>query len=122
MLDRFLKYIEDYTEKFELSKHIQYSKFVLSVKRLSPDLISKWEVKTCHYNTKAETTELFDHVIIANGHFSVPTVPEIKGREKFEGKIMHVHDYRDPFKQNLVNPDSKVLIVGASFSAIDMIQ
>lgn len=39
--------------------------------------------------------ETFDFVMVATGHFSVPHVPEYPGVDKFPGRKLHAHDFRD---------------------------
>jgi trimethylamine monooxygenase len=59
---------------------------------------------------------IFDHVIVATGHFSIPNMPEFEGLTQFPGRVLHSHDYRgaDEFVgQNL-------LIIGGSYSAEDI--
>ncbi|MXZ49315.1 MAG: NAD(P)/FAD-dependent oxidoreductase [Rhodobacteraceae bacterium] len=63
-----------------------------------------------------ETDETFDHVIVANGHFSTPNVPEFEGFETFNGRILHAHDFRDA--REFVDQD--ILIIGTSYSAEDI--
>ncbi len=62
------------------------------------------------------TKEEFTHVVVAIGHFSTPHVPEFPGFEKYSGRIMHAHDFRDAREMKGKN----VLIVGASYSAEDI--
>ena len=38
--------------------------------------------------------QVFDYVICATGHFSVPNVPHFPGFESFEGRVLHAHDFR----------------------------
>jgi cation diffusion facilitator CzcD-associated flavoprotein CzcO len=49
-------------------------------------------------------------------HFAKPNLPNDKFSEKFSGKIIHSHDYREetPFK------NQRVLVVGGSFSGLDI--
>ena len=61
-------------------------------------------------------TEQFDHVIVASGHFSTPNVPEFKGFDRFPGRILHAHDFRDAAEFK----DKNVLIIGTSYSAEDI--
>jgi trimethylamine monooxygenase len=59
---------------------------------------------------------IFDHVIVASGHYTIPNMPDFEGLSKFPGRILHSHDYRgaDEFVgQNL-------LIIGGSYSAEDI--
>ena len=61
-------------------------------------------------------TEQFDHVIVCNGHFSTPNVPHFEGFDKFPGRVLHAHDFRDAVE--FENQD--VLIIGTSYSAEDI--
>ena len=62
------------------------------------------------------SSEEFDNVVVASGHFSVPNVPQYPGFEKFKGRILHAHDFRDAVEFS----GKDVLIVGASYSAEDI--
>ena len=64
----------------------------------------------------SETTEDFDNVIVASGHFSVPNVPEYPGFDTFNGRILHAHDFRDA--REFEGKD--LLILGTSYSAEDI--
>ena len=61
-------------------------------------------------------SEEFDYVINASGHFSTPNVPYFEGLEKFNGRIMHSHDFRDALEFK----GKDILIVGRSYSAEDV--
>ena len=58
----------------------------------------------------------FDYLIVASGHFSVPNIPSFPGIDRFPGRIMHSHDFRNAnqFK------DQTILVVGSSYSAEDL--
>ncbi|KAF2638802.1 FAD/NAD(P)-binding domain-containing protein [Massarina eburnea CBS 473.64] len=64
--------------------------------------------------------EQFDAVIIANGHYSVPFIPDVKGLEeymdKFPGRVSHSKTYRST--DHYVN--KRVLIIGNSASGHDI--
>ncbi|MGF1627976.1 MAG: NAD(P)-binding domain-containing protein [Kiloniellaceae bacterium] len=64
----------------------------------------------------ATTTERFDLVVVANGHFSVPNIPDFAGIGSFPGRIMHAHDFRDA--REFAGRD--IVIVGGSYSAEDI--
>lgn len=64
----------------------------------------------------AETSETFDYVIVATGHFSVPNAPEFPGFDTFNGRILHAHDFRDA--REFVDKD--LLLIGTSYSAEDI--
>ena len=63
-----------------------------------------------------QTSEKFDHVIVATGHFSTPNVPHFDGLDKFEGRVLHAHDFRDALEFK----DRDVMVVGSSYSAEDI--
>jgi trimethylamine monooxygenase len=61
-------------------------------------------------------SEDFDNVIVASGHFSVPNVPEYPGFDKFNGRVLHAHDFRDAREFS----GKDLLILGTSYSAEDI--
>uniref|UniRef100_A0ACD5U4C7 Uncharacterized protein n=1 Tax=Avena sativa TaxID=4498 RepID=A0ACD5U4C7_AVESA len=60
--------------------------------------------------------EVFDAVVVCNGHCTVPLVPKLRGIGKWRGKQMHSHNYRipEPFR------DQMVVVVGLGASGIDI--
>ena len=60
--------------------------------------------------------ETFDNVIVASGHFSTPNMPGFPGFEKFPGRVLHAHDFRDA--NEFAGKD--ILMVGSSYSAEDI--
>ena len=81
----------------------------------------KYLLKFYHpfYRDKKKATsssDIFDYVIVANGHFSVPFIPEYPGMKAFPGRIMHSHDFRDAEEFR----DKNVVILGSSYSAEDV--
>ena len=63
--------------------------------------------------------EAFDAVVLANGHYSVPFIPEVKGLAeyiaRFPGKILHSKTYRSPS----IYRSKRVLTIGNSASGHD---
>ncbi len=107
-------YIKGRVEKADVR---QWIRFKTPVKLVKYDNSSEQFSVTSHnLETDQETTELFDHVIVANGHFSTPNVPQFEGFENFNGRIMHAHDFRDAVEFK----DKRVLIIGTSYSAEDI--
>jgi len=60
--------------------------------------------------------DIFDYVIVATGHFSYPSLPYYPGIEKYCGRVLHSHDFRnaEEFK------DQIVVIVGSGYSGEDI--
>jgi trimethylamine monooxygenase len=76
-------------------------KFTVTVKDLVQDTLSSDE---------------FDYVFCASGHFSVPQIPEFPGLDKFPGRVLHSHDFRSA--DEFAGKD--VLCIGASYSSEDI--
>ncbi len=108
------EYIFGRAKKHDLKKHIQFSTAVRNV--AFDDATSKFTVMVEDLTKNVRREEVFDYVVVASGHFSIPHVPTFEGIERFPGRVMHAHDFRDAeeFK------GKRVLIVGASYSAEDI--
>ncbi|CAH2351269.1 putative thiol-specific monooxygenase [[Candida] railenensis] len=120
LVDRFERFIS----KEELE---QYIRFNSRVEQVAKDPKSgKWVITVRETNdeTKQEKwyQQEFDAVVIANGHYTVPNFPRIKGLDVFNKKnpekLIHAKSYRDAgaFK------DKKVLVVGGSISTANLVQ
>ena len=105
-------YIIGRAEKSELKKNVKFNTTVTSVS-------SDGNGFNVSYKDKVEdkiSTERFDNVVVATGHFSVPYIPEYKGMSSFPGRIMHSHDFRDAEEFRNKN----VVVLGSSYSAEDV--
>jgi len=60
--------------------------------------------------------EQFDYVVVAGGHYSVPHTPTFPGIEKFPGRVMHAHDFREANEF----AGKRLLLIGSSYSAEDI--
>ncbi len=105
-------YIKGRVEKAGVRDLIRFDTVVRHVKKEG----DKFHVTVCHLPDDREYTEEFDHVICATGHFSTPNVPQFKGFDKFQGRILHAHDFRDALEFK----DQDLLIIGTSYSAEDI--
>lgn len=61
-------------------------------------------------------SHVFDKLIVATGHFSVPNVPEFEGIGSFPGEVLHAHDFRGAERF----AGKKLLMIGSSYSAEDI--
>ena len=94
-----------------------YIRFNTAVKHVTFDPVSRQFTVTAHdYANGRSTTDTFDFVIVASGHFSTPHVPEFAGFERFSGRILHAHDFREATEFQ----GKDLLIVGSSYSAEDI--
>ncbi|XP_052818617.1 flavin-containing monooxygenase 3-like isoform X1 [Mya arenaria] len=98
----------------DLRKYIKFTTVVRSV--VYNDASQNFTVVSTDLQAGVSSTEVFTHVIVAVGIFNVPNKPNFDGIDKFEGRIMHSHDFRDAkeFK------GQRLLVVGASYSAEDL--
>lgn len=70
-----------------------------------------------HFSQNIKQVEEFDGVLLACGHHGIPYIPDPwPGQEKFQGKIIHAHSYKD-----LTGYEDKVVaVVGIGNSACDI--
>jgi len=61
-------------------------------------------------------SEDFDYVINASGHFSTPHAPFFEGLDRFNGRVLHAHDFRDALEFK----GKDVMVIGRSYSAEDI--
>jgi len=107
-------YIKGRVEKADVRGWIRFENYVRDV---SYDTERAQFTVTARDTAKdEETTEEFDHVIVASGHFSTPNVPYYPGFESYNGRILHAHDFRDA--REFQGKD--ILIMGSSYSAEDI--
>lgn len=108
-----MKYFKSYVKHFNLEQYINFNTTVVSVQKQD----KKWKVETSSEKGKQE--ELFDAVLVCNGHHWNPHIPSIEGEEEFKkngGKIIHSHDYKSV--KGFEN--KKILIVGTGNSGCDI--
>jgi len=107
-------YIEGRLNKADVRKWIRFSTVVRHV--TFDQSTNKFTVQAKDLVQGNETSEIFDNVVVASGHFSTPNMPSFEGFDTFNGRILHAHDFRDAME--FKNKD--ILIVGTSYSAEDI--
>ena len=111
------QYLEDYAE--DIKSSIKFETQVVNVK-LKDQKSSTWDLTTVNLRTELESTQTYDAVVVASGHFSVPFIPDIPGiaawNKSFPDVISHskYYDSPEPFR------GKKVVIVGQSASGLDI--
>ncbi|KAF2629261.1 FAD/NAD(P)-binding domain-containing protein [Macroventuria anomochaeta] len=113
-----LKYIEDYGRDVQYT--VRYTTQVTNVTPTSDDSASSWSVTSRHLQTSTTTTEIYDAVVVANGHFITPYIPDIfniaEWNKAYPGLISHSKYYRRP--EEFIG--KKVIVVGNSASGADI--
>ncbi|KAF4445561.1 hypothetical protein F53441_10693 [Fusarium austroafricanum] len=115
--------IEEYLIKYaeDVKPYVHFCRRVKRVALKVQDGRDKWEVETqSTVNGDNITTSVFDAVVVANGHYSTPFVPDMKNLKEFNeaypGVITHSKQYRTPYPFK----DSKVVVVGNGPSGLDI--
>ncbi|MFO6452657.1 MULTISPECIES: flavin-containing monooxygenase [unclassified Aeromicrobium] len=103
-------YLADYAERFGVIERIRFGTEVVSVERGT----AGWTVVSREGD--AETTEVFDAVVVANGHNWDPRWPEPEHPGTFDGEQLHAHDYRSAARFD----GKRVMVVGMGNSAMDI--
>ncbi|KAF1991202.1 FAD/NAD(P)-binding domain-containing protein [Aulographum hederae CBS 113979] len=119
--------VQDYLERYaDPIRHlVQFRKQVSSVRLHQADSLTdhskdEWKINLTDLDSNEESTQIFDAVIVASGHFITPFIPDIPGIREWEsqhpGSITHSKFYRipDPYS------DKKVVVVGNFASGLDV--
>lgn len=102
-----LTYLRSYADAFNVREQIKFQHHVIRVRPLPTG--SMWEVLVKNLISNSNEIFTFDAVLLCNGHFSVPHIPQFVNA--FCGRQMHSHDYRVP--DNFIN--ERVLVIGGKF-------
>jgi len=104
-------YFQAYAEHFKVIPQIQFDTEVV---RAVPTPEQSWQLEVKQTDGSV-TTQVFTHLMVANGHHWSPILPHYEGQ--FDGIFMHSHDFKgvDDSWRN-----SRVLIIGAGNSACDV--
>jgi trimethylamine monooxygenase len=105
-------YILGRAKKANIKKYIQFNTTVTEAKFNG----NQFEVSVLNKKDNTITSDNYDYLIVASGHFSVPYIPEYQGMKSFPGRILHGHDFRDA--EEFRNKD--VVVLGSSYSAEDI--
>jgi trimethylamine monooxygenase len=107
-------YIKGRVEKADVRKWVRFNTPVRMV--TYSDATGKFTVTAHDRSSDVVYSEEFDNVVVASGHFSTPNVPHFEGIEKFAGRVMHSHDFRDALEFK----GKDILLIGRSYSAEDI--
>jgi dimethylaniline monooxygenase (N-oxide forming) len=104
-------YFDDYADRFGLREHIRFRTEVTHAGRRAD---GAWEI-TLHTGE----TEVFDALVVANGHHWDPRWPEPAYPGEFHGEQLHSHAYLNP-REPVDCHGKRVLVVGMGNSAMDI--
>lgn len=113
--------VADYLSEYASSilQHVQFDTEVVSITKTAS---AEWQVqsRSVYEGADAISTETFDRVVVATGHYETPRIPHYPGLEEFDqlypSVIRHSKYYRTPDEY----AGKTVLTVGSGPSGIDI--
>jgi thioredoxin reductase len=119
-----IRYLENYSKDvmdiIQFSTQIDEVCFVEETKTSNGSITAMWKVNGVNLPSKERFTRDYDAVVVANGHYAVPFIPNIPGlgvwASRFPGSIIHSKYYRTPDHYM----DKRVIVVGSSASGLDI--
>ncbi len=127
-------YLEQYTQAHQLQDLISFRTEVTAVRPLQGDDARPWppgdytvfaekeeeegeEEEPRWRVTTTQSDEVYDAVVVCNGHFDVPFAPPLPGlAEHYKGRVVHSREYDDPSALRGL----KVLCLGYKSSGTDI--
>jgi len=110
-------YMQSYVDRFGLGPHIRLGTEVVTA--TLDEAAGVWTLTVADVKTGVRTAHRFDYLIVGNGIFSEPSVPEYPGQEAFAaagGRVCHTSQFTD-----LESARGKhVLVVGYGKSSCDV--
>ncbi|KAJ1311492.1 hypothetical protein OPQ81_009979 [Rhizoctonia solani] len=114
-------YMKSYVDRFGIRKYIRFNSQVTAA--TWDNSIYQWKVTTRPHEGQsgkgAESLSYFDHLLVANGHYRHPFIPDIDGLEDWASSSSrsYIHSiwYRTP--EPYRNHD--VLVIGGGRSGVD---
>ncbi|KAH6664411.1 flavin dependent monooxygenase-like protein [Halenospora varia] len=112
------EYLVQYSQ--DVRHLISFSTQVEDVQSVPRDGKEQWNVISKSTITGETKEGGYDAVVIANGHYSTPFIPQVAGMEAFNvtypGVITHSKIYRSPKRYT----GQKVIVVGSAASGLDI--
>ena len=106
---QMLEYLEGHADRFDLRSRVTFGTRVLRLDPVGTGAIDGWDVTTSDGQTRR-----YAGVLVANGHNSVPSIPEVPGT--FDGPTLHSGEYHNPGDIT----GRRVLVVGSGNSGCDI--
>lgn len=112
--EEVLKFLQDFANEFRVTEVIRFNSEVVRVDSSDGGFVVEW--KTMEVGS---TEEVFDAVVVCNGHHTEPQVADdVPGIEEWSRKQVHSHNYRIPEPYR----DQVVVVIGNGPSALDISQ
>lgn len=105
---QIVEYFKMYAERFGLRDRIRFNTTVDAVRPADDYAATGRYHVTFHGADGAPKVDVFDAVLVCSGHHWKPRVPTFPGQDKFKGRVMHSHAYKEPAPFT----DRNVVVVG----------
>ncbi|EME27469.1 Flavin-containing monooxygenase FMO GS-OX-like 3 [Galdieria sulphuraria] len=111
-----LKYLVSFCKTFQLYELIRFHCSVKQISRFEYFGGFHWDLVLYNHGTQQVEQRRYDAVVVCNGHYTKPYIPEIPGADLFLRPIIHSHFYKSP------EPFCKlrIAVLGAGNSGIDI--
>ncbi|KAK7309041.1 hypothetical protein RJT34_05463 [Clitoria ternatea] len=109
-----LMYLQDFASEFEICELVRFRTEVVAA---GFGECGKWRITSKSYENDSDSVdEIYDAVVVCNGHYVKPRLADFPGMNAWSGKQMHSHNYRtpEPFQ------DQVVVLIGNSNSGADI--
>ena len=113
----FLRYIQDYATHYSLTDHIKFKCKVIKLCPIKDTSSAEHQWQVFYEKDNTMEMEVFDKIVVASGPFPNAHLPEYPGTDEFQGIKIHSAQVR----RNDIFEGKRVLIVGGSFSAAEMV-
>ncbi|GMP42878.1 hypothetical protein CsSME_00012469 [Camellia sinensis var. sinensis] len=91
--EEVLRFLNDFAREFGITELIRFGTEVVRVERV--DLRNdEWVVES--RTSESNREEVFEAVVVCNGHNTQPRLANLPGIEKWPGEQVHSHNYRHP--------------------------
>ncbi|KAL6326172.1 hypothetical protein AAG906_001047 [Vitis piasezkii] len=115
--EEVLRFLNEFADEFRLRELIRFCTEVVRVER-AERRNDAWVVESRNHGSDSAVVvrEVYDAVVVCNGHFTEPQLAEVPGIEKWRGYQIHSHNYRTP--KSFMG--QVVVLIGLGPSAFDI--
>ncbi len=112
-----LKYVQEAAAENGIDRHIRYRHLVKKARWSSSDAV--WTIEAQCKDTDETAVIRCNFVLMCAGYYSYESgyTPEFKGRERFEGDIIHPQEW----PENLDYRGKRVVVIGSGATAVTLI-
>lgn len=115
--ETILQYLEEYSQ--DVKHLVQFQVQVVDVK-VDDEGRGTWLVTRKHLGSGELQADIYDAVVVANGHYNVPYIPSIPGISVWDDAYPGVISHAKSYCSSNAFQGKKVIIVGNSASGIDI--